>query len=269
MKIKEVIFAIERFAPLPLQESFDNAGLQVGLLEDEVSGVLLCLDVTEDVLDEAVRLGCNLVVSHHPLLFHPLKTIADANYVQRCVRKAILNGITVYSAHTNLDNAEDGVNYKMAEKLGLSDVELVNPRAVRVEQGGRWCSVTCGSGVVGLLAETEDASMFLQHVKATFHVECLMHNELPSKPMSRVVVCGGAGDFLLSEAVKLHADAFITGEMHYHQWFGHEGEILIAVTGHYQSEQFTKEIFRDILGELFPELPLYLSEINTNPIKYL
>ena len=130
VKIQEVIAALERFAPLPLQESYDNAGLQVGLTGAEVSGVLLCLDVTEEVIREAVDLGCNLVVSHHPLLFRGLKTVSDANYVQRCVRLAVLNDVAIYSAHTNLDNAEDGVNYKMAERLGLIDVELINPRRV-------------------------------------------------------------------------------------------------------------------------------------------
>lgn len=269
MKIKEVVFALERFAPLPLQEDFDNAGLQVGVTEAEASGALLCLDVTEEVLDEALSLGCNLVISHHPLLFHPLRCVSDADYVQRCVRKAVINDITVYSAHTNLDNAEDGVNFKIAEKLGLTQLELVNPRAVAVKQGGVQRSVTAGSGVTGLLPEAEDSLMFLQRIKSVFQVECLLHNELLTRLVSRVVVCGGAGDFLLPQAVEMKADAFLTGEMHYHQYFGYDGQLQIAVLGHYQSEQYSKEIFHDILHELFPELPLYLSNVNTNPIKYL
>ena len=135
VKIKEVVFALERFAPLPLQESYDNAGLQVGLTEVEASGALLCLDVTEEVIDEAVSLGCNLIVSHHPLLFHGLKTVSDRNYVERCVRKAIQNDVTVYAAHTNLDNAEDGVNFKIAEKLELEQVRLLLPHPVKVKDG--------------------------------------------------------------------------------------------------------------------------------------
>ena len=118
MKIKDVIATLERFAPLPLQDGFDNAGLQIGQTEAEVSGVLLCLDVTEAVVDEAVACGANLIVAHHPLLFHGLKCIAGRNTVERCVVKAIENHITVYAAHTNLDNARGGVNYKIAEKLG-------------------------------------------------------------------------------------------------------------------------------------------------------
>ena len=137
VRIQEVISALERFAPLPLQESYDNAGLQMGLTEAEVSGALLCLDVTEEVILEAIDLGCNLIVSHHPVLFHGLKTISDATQVQRCVRLAIQNDLCIYSAHTNLDNAMDGVNYHIAERLGLIDVEMMLPRRVAVRIDGQ------------------------------------------------------------------------------------------------------------------------------------
>ena len=121
MKIQEVLRALERFAPLPLQEDYDNAGLQLGLTDvQEVSGALLCLDVTEDVVDEAVALGCNLIVSHHPLIFRPLRHITGENQVQRTVRKAIINNVALISMHTNLDNAVGGVNWKMAEKMGVA-----------------------------------------------------------------------------------------------------------------------------------------------------
>ncbi len=269
VKIKEVVFALERFAPLPLQEGFDNAGLQVGLTEVEASGALLCLDVTEEVLDEAISLGCNLVVSHHPLLFHGLKCVSDGNCVERCVRKAIQNDITVYSAHTNLDNAEDGVNFKIAEKLDLEQVKLLLPHPVKVKDGGHEYTVMAGSGVAGVLPQPEDSLVFLQRVKSVFHIECLMHNELLQRPVHRVVICGGAGDFLLTEALARGADAFLTGEMHYHSYFGHDQDIQIAVMGHYQSEQYTKEIFYSIISEVCPELPVYMTTTDTNPIKYL
>ncbi len=269
MKIREIISALEHFAPLPLQESYDNAGLQVGLTEAEVSGALLSLDVTEDVIAEAIQLGCNLVISHHPLLFRGLKTIADADQVQRCVRMAIQNDICIYSAHTNLDNAEDGVNYRIAEHLGLVDVELMLPRNVSVRMDGRDVMVKAGSGVLGYLPQGEDSLQFLQRVKEVFHVDCLMHNELLQRPVQSVALCGGAGDFMLEEAIRLQADAFLTGEMHYHQYFGHEQEIQIAVLGHYQSEQFTTEIFKSLLEQAFSELPLFRTTAETNPIKYL
>ena len=269
VKIKEIIAALERFAPLPLQESYDNAGLQCGLTETEVSGALLCLDVTEEVLREAIDLGCNLVVSHHPLLFHGLKQVSDANLVQRCIRLAVQNDLCIYSAHTNLDSAEDGVNFRIAEKLGLIDVQFIGARTVRVGDGAGERIVRAGSGVLGYLPEAEDSLAFLQRIKQVFGVEALQHNELLERPVQSVAICGGAGDFMLDDAIRAEADAFLTGEMHYHNWFGHEQEIQIAVLGHYESEQFTREIFREQIERVAPLLPIYDTEVITNPIQVL
>ncbi len=261
MKIKEVIDALERFAPLPLQEGYDNAGLQVGLTETEVSGALLCLDVTESIVDEALEKRCNLIVSHHPLLFHAIKTLSDINYVQRTVMKAIENHVTVVSMHTNLDNARGGVNFKMAEKIGLEDVRFFDEKIAD--------DVTSGNGVIGVLPTEMDSMAFIDKVKKVFGVECAQCNQLLHRKISKVALCGGAGSFLLDDAIKTGADAFITGEMHYHDFFGHEQEIQIAVLGHYQTEQYTNEILYSILREAFPLLSLYMTETNTNPIKYL
>ena len=261
MKIQDVLSALEQFAPLPLQESWDNAGLQVGLTEAEVSGALLCLDVTDAVVDEALEKGCNLIVSHHPLLFRGLKTISDLTDVQRTVRKAVKNDVAVVSMHTNMDNAQGGVNFKMAEKLGLTDVRFMAPKTVD--------GVTCGSGIIGQLAEPLAAEAFVAKVKQAFGVACAMTNQLLERPVSRVALCGGAGDFLLDEAVKAGADAFITGEMHYHQYFGYEQQIQICVIGHYQSEQYTTEVFRDIINERCPGVRTEIAETMTNPICYL
>ena len=269
VKVLEVMNALEYFAPLPLQESYDNAGLQVGLTEAEVSGVLLCLDVTEEVISEAIDLGCNLIVSHHPLLFRGLKTISDTDMVQRCVRMAVQNDINIYSAHTNLDSVIDGVNYAIAERLGLVDVELIQQRKVSVHSDARDRMVLAGNGVIGYLTEGEDSLIFLQRVKQAFGVECLMHNELLQRPIQCVAICGGAGDFLLDEAIRLKADAFLTGEMHYHQYFGHAQQIQIGVLGHYQSEQYTTDILHGLLEDKFPSLALFKTTVCTNPIKYL
>ncbi len=269
VRVREVMNALENFAPLPLQESYDNAGLQVGLTEAEVSGVLLCLDVTEEVIQEAVELGCNLIVSHHPLLFRSLKVLSDTDMVQRCVRMAVQNDINIYAAHTNLDSAIDGVNYAIAERLGLMDVELIQQRKVPVHSDARERMVLAGNGVIGYLPEGEDSLVFLQRVKQAFGVECLMHNELLQRPIQCVAICGGAGDFLLDEAIRLKADAFLTGEMHYHQYFGHAQQIQIGVLGHYQSEQYTTDILRSVIEDKFPSLALFKTSICTNPIKYL
>ena len=271
VKIKQVVDALEHYAPLPLQEGYDNAGLQVGLTEAvEMSGALLCLDVTEDVVDEAIRKGCNLIVSHHPLIFLKLARISDENYVQRTVRKAIKNDITIVSMHTNMDAAMGGVNFKIAEKLGLRNLRFFGGEK---EIDG----VKGGEGVIGEITDETDtlhadgiaADDLVLMLRERFQAECVQCNQLLRRPIRKVALCGGAGSFLLDAAIAAGADAFITGEMHYHEFFGHEQEIQICVIGHYQSEQFTSEIFRSIITEKCPGVKCEISEINTNPIIYL
>ena len=260
MKVRQVLDALEQYAPLPLQDGFDNAGLQIGLTEEqEVTGALLCLDVTEAVIDEAERMGCNLIVAHHPLLFRGLKQITGQSYVERCVIKAIQKGIGIYAAHTNLDNAEGGVNYRIAEKIGLENLSFLDAKP----------GMSAGSGVVGELPTAEDEREFLERLKGLFGIQCLRHNHLCGRKIRRVALCGGAGGFLLSQAIAQGADAFLTGEMRYHDYFGHEGELLIAEMGHYESEQYTVEIFAEVLGKRFPELRIVKTSHNTNPINYL
>ncbi len=256
IKIREVMEALERFAPLPLQESYDNAGLQVGLTEAEISGALLCLDVTEAVVDEAVSKGCNLIVAHHPLIFRKLAHIGGESYVERAVMKAIKQDVAIVAAHTNLDNAEGGVNFKMAEKIGLQGLESLQGPVV----DGKW------SGVVGELREPMSAADFIALLKRAFSVPMLRANELLRRPIRRVALCGGSGAFMLGDAVRAKADAFVTGEMGYHEFFGHEQQLQICVVGHYESEQFTTEIFRDLISHEFPSVPVFIAETNTNPI---
>ena len=271
VKIYQVVDALEHYAPLPLQEGYDNAGLQVGLTEAvEVSGALLCLDVTEDVVDEAIRKGCNLIVSHHPLIFRKLARISDENYVQRTVRKAIKNDIAIVSMHTNMDAAKGGVNFKIAEKLGLRNLRFFGGEK---EIDG----VKGGEGVIGEITDETDAlhadgiaaDDLVLMLRERFQAECVQCNQLLRRPIRKVALCGGAGSFLLDAAIAAGADAFITGEMNYHEFFGHEQEIQICVIGHYQSEQFTSEIFRSIITEKCPGVKCEISEINTNPIIYL
>ena len=263
MKIQKVVDALEHYAPLPLQEGYDNAGLQVGLTEAvEMSGALLCLDVTEAVVDEAIQKGCNLIVSHHPLIFRKLARVTDENYVQRTVRKAIKNDIAIVAMHTNMDAAMGGVNFKIAEKLGLQNVRFLGGEK---EVDG----VKGGEGVMGEFVEEQAADDLVLMLRDRFEVESVQCNQLLRHPIKKVALCGGAGSFLLDAAIAAGADAFITGEMHYHEFFGHEQEIQICVIGHYQSEQFTSEIFRSIIEEQCPGVRCEISEINTNPIIYL
>ena len=266
VKIKEVIDALEKFAPLPLQESYDNAGSQVGLTGAEVSGALLCLDVTEKIVDEAIKLGCNLIVAHHPLIFRKLSHISDATYVERTVVKAIKNDIAIVAMHTNLDAAMGGVNYKIAEKFGLKNVRFFGNKQTISIAGGE---VLGGEGVIGTFAEPMAADDFIIMMKREFEVECVQTNELLRRPIQTVALCGGAGAFLLNKAIGEKADAFVTGEMHYHDFFGHEQEIQICSIGHYQSEQFTTEVFREIIERACPSVKCYTTDINTNPIIYI
>ena len=259
MKIKEVAETLERFAPLPLQEGYDNAGLQIGLTDADASGVLLCLDVTEEVIEEAASLGCNMVIAHHPLLFRSIKCISDATQVERCVRMAILNNITIYAAHTNLDNAYEGVNFEIAKRIGLQNIAFLQ----ELPNGSG------GSGVIGKLPSPEAPEDFLKRIQQIFKVACIKHNALPKRNVQRIAICGGAGESLLPTAVKNQADVFITGEMSYHRYFGWENKILIAELGHYQSEQFTISLMAKILKATHPELNVKESCINTNPIHYL
>lgn len=265
MKIKDVISALERFAPLPLQEDYDNAGLQVGLTEADVSGVLLCLDVTEDIVGEALQQGCNMIVAHHPLIFRKLRQVSDGDYVQRCVMEAIRHGITIVAMHTNLDSVEGGVNYMMARKLGLTDVKLISPREV--------CGKMGSNGVIGTLAKPLQPMQYIDKVKEVFGAQCVMTNyeneaqgSENEKAIKTVALCGGAGGFVLSEAERLGADAFLTGEMHYHDFFGHEN-ILITVAGHYETESYTPLLLEEIISQSCPGVRTVTGQ-NTNPVRY-
>ena len=175
--------------------------------------------------------------------------------------KALQNNIAVISMHTNLDNASGGVNFKMAEKLGLTDVRFMSPRIT--------AGVECGSGVIGTLPEAMPAAEFLAMVKKVFGCACIKCNEMLARDIRTVALCGGSGAFLADEAVGCGADAFITGEMGYHEMFGYEQLIQLAVIGHYNSEQYTKEIFNSIIGKECPGVRTVMSGISTDPAIYL
>ena len=260
MKIREIIGALEQFAPLSLQDEYDNAGLQIGLTEDaDASGALLSLDVTEDVIDEAAERGCNLIVAHHPLLFHAPRRITGEDYVQRCIIRAIQRGIWIYSAHTNLDNAPGGVSWRMADKLGLNDVHVLTPQS-----GGE-----SGAGIIGQLPEKMEREYFIALVKETFDADSVRYNSWTGEQVQTVALCGGAGAFLIPDAIRAGADVFLTGEIGYHRFFGYENDIQLMEIGHYESEQYTLEILREIITKAAPSLPIYETCVETNPINYL
>jgi dinuclear metal center YbgI/SA1388 family protein len=364
MKLKEITDCIETFAPLAYQESYDNAGLIVGNHDMEITSALICLDSTEAVLDEAIELGCNLIIAHHPIIFSGLKKINGKNYVERVIIKAIQNNIAIYAAHTNLDNVHNGVNAKIAEKLGLINCRVLAPQKNLLKKLITFCPIdkaeelrselfaagagsignydecsfnsegtgtfralegtnpyigqhgkqhqekevkietvipsyleskilktlfsvhpyeevaydlvplnnslsNIGAGLIGELKEDVEEMVFLKELKSSMKTDYIRCTSLRNKKIQKVAICGGSGSFLLNEAIKNQADIFITGDFKYHQFFDSDGHIVIADIGHYESEQFTSELFYDLLIKNFSTFAVRLTKNNTNPIKYI
>lgn len=361
--IQKIISVLETWAPLAYQEDYDNAGLLTGSPEWEVSGVLLTLDVTEEVVAEAIARGANLVVAHHPVIFKGLRRLNGASYVERTVMAAVKNDIAIYAIHTNLDNVATGVNRKIAEKLGLEHIRVLSPKpgelaklsffvpvantqdvsdalfsagagtigaysecSFRVEGTGTFrpdasadphigtsgrleevkenrvevmfpaylqgkvltalkaahpyeevayylqtldnFNQEVGAGAIGELPEEMSTDGFLEMLKERMSLKVIRHTRPPGRKVRRVAVCGGAGSFLLRNAIKSQADVFVSADFKYHEFFDAEGKLMICDIGHYESEVFTKDLLFSYLSEKFNNFALYLSEVNTNPVTY-
>ncbi|WP_251620045.1 Nif3-like dinuclear metal center hexameric protein [Odoribacter lunatus] len=262
MQVKDLTSIIEQYAPLNLQESYDNAGLICGDTENEVTAVLLCTDVTESVIDEAIAENCNLIISHHPLTIQPLKNLLPHNSIKRSLIKAIKHDINIYAAHTNMDAVINGVSGKIADKLGLTSREIlqVSPNS---------SNTTTGFGIIGELEKAADSYNYLKQIKEIFHCEIIRHTALCTPTVKRIAVCGGSGAFLIKDAISAKADLYITGDIKYHDFFQAENRIILADIGHYESEQYTKEIFYKLVTKKISKFAVQFSKINTNPINYL
>jgi len=363
MLLRELTDYLESLAPLSYQETYDNSGLLVGHPDSEVRQALLSLDCTEEVVDEAIRSGCDLVISHHPIVFKGLKRFNGSTYVERVVMKAIKHDVALYAIHTNLDNVTGGVNTKLAERLGIRETAILSPKggllrklAVFVPQSnaepvrkalfaagaghiGNYdeCSFNVsgygtfrggegtdpfvgqpgaqhreeevrvevifpsdrervvlaalfdahpyeevaydlypvlnahpqvGSGLIGRLEKPVTEYEFLGMLKEKLKVPVIRHTKLRGKPVTRVAVCGGAGGFLLGQAIRSGADVFVTADYKYHEFFDADGKIVIADVGHFESEQFTQQLLLEIIQKKFPTFAVRLTGIDTNPIKY-
>jgi dinuclear metal center YbgI/SA1388 family protein len=361
--IGEIAQYFDSVAPLALQESYDNSGLQTGHPSDIVNTVLVTLDVTEEVIDEAIGKGAELIIAHHPVIFGGLKKLTGSNNVERVILKAIRNNIGIYAAHTNLDSIEGGVNSMIARKLGLTNQKILKPvvsvlrklvtfvplaqlnqvRNAVFDAGAghignyEQCSFNiegsgtfkgnedtnpfagekgtfhteteirfetiypswlekkiinalltahpyeevaydiyplenrfekAGAGVTGTLPQPLDEKDFLNLLKYNFNIPVVRHSKLLHKKIEKVAICGGAGSFLLKDAIAAKADIFVTGDIKYHQFFDTENKIIIADVGHYESEQFTKELFVELLIKKFSTFAVHLSEVKTNPVNY-
>ena len=363
MKIKDLINCIEKFAPHSLQEDYDNSGLLIGNADDETHAVLTTLDVTEEVMDEAIQLNANLIIAHHPIIFSGLKRINGTNYVERIIIKAIKHSIAIYACHTNIDNVFNGVNKKIADKLGLGKLKILQPKSnqlmklvtfvpndatSKVQQTlfdagagniGNYseCSFlvngegsfkpnemsnpfageknklekvnenrlevifeahkqhavlhalknahpyeevayylhclentyqNVGSGMIGEFEKPLKWKEFLQKVKEVFKVPTLKHTAKTSEEVKKIAFCGGSGSFLLKSAIQHKADVFLSADFTYHKFFDADNKIVICDIGHFETEQFTPELFYDVIKENFPKFAVHLSKINTNPINY-
>ncbi len=364
MLVSDIIKILEEFAPLSLQENYDNSGLLIGSKNSIITGILLTIDITEDVVNEAIDNNCNFIISHHPLIFKPIKRLTNENETQRSIVKLIKNDIAVYSAHTNLDNVIEGVNAKIADKLGLINRSVLLPMSDRLlklityvpklhavsvrnaifEAGagniGNYdsCSFAVegfgtfkandlaqpfvgeanklhtepeiklevilpeyvksqvidtlfkshpyeepaydliplqntsnrlGAGLVGELENEMDELEFLNKLKEVFNCKTVRHTNLLAKKIKHVALCGGSGSFLLRNAILSGADIFISGDFKYHEFFDAENRILIADLGHFETEQYTKHIFYELITKKMPTFAVRISETKTNPINYL
>lgn len=263
MTVKTVCDTLEAFAPLQFQESYDNAGLVLGHPDQAVTGILICLDVTEAVLDEAIALNCNLIVSHHPLIFRSLKKLVGEGRVEACLIKAIKNDIALYAGHTNVDAVINGVNGQIADRLGLINRSILQPAGTTDQHG------VFGLGMVGDLITPEAPLAFLKRVKTLFECKVLRYSQ-PSKALvTRIAVCGGAGNEFIEQARMAGADVLLTGEARYHDFFTEGLGILLVDAGHFETEQFTKVLFLDLLSKKIPTFAVHISTAERNPVNYL
>lgn len=261
MKVRDITAVIEAFAPLSLQESYDNSGLSVGNPESEVSGILLCVDVTESVLDEATALGANLIVSHHPLLFHPLRQVVGADASQRIVARCLIAGISLYAAHTNLDNALGGMNFRLGRILGLKNMTFLRPADTSV--------VSAGSGVVGDLPSPRPTLCLLQEIKDRLHCGVIRYSTLCRPQVSKIALVTGSGASFIEDAVAAHADLYLSADFKYNDFYTPDNRIVVADLGHFASEYCAIELLYDVITKKIANFAVHRSESSVDPVNYL
>ena len=241
MLLREIIDGIESVAPRSAQEEWDNSGMQVGDTGREVSSVLLTTDISEDVVNEAVMLGCQLIVSHHPLLFRGLKQVCGQTPQARIVEQAIRHNIAIYSAHTNLDSVEGGINTRLADKLGVTGYRLL----VTGET-----SDSRGLGVLGTLGSPMNYLDFIAYVRDILQCTYVRYTRPAREQIQTVALCGGSGAEFIGEAIAQGADVYITADCKYHEFQDADGQIGLIDIDHWISERHAREIFRDIIEPL-------------------
>ena len=260
MTVKDILNCITEIAPLHWQESYDNAGLQVGDLNAEAYKALICLDITEAIVDEAIAKECDLIVSHHPLIFRGLKHLTPETYIERAVMKAVKHDIAMISMHTNLDNSYLGVSRVLADRLGLKNLNLLQPSESEPE--------VCGAGMIGEFDTAMEEKDFLQLVAETIGSPCLRHSVLTGRKVKKVALCGGSGSPFMPDALRQKVDAYLTADIKYHDFFVPEGNVLLVDGGHFETEQFTKELICELIRKKFPTFAAEIAETRTNAVYY-
>lgn len=261
MTIRDITTKIEAFAPLSLQESYDNAGLIVGRYNDQLQGgVLLAVDVTDEVIDEALELGCGMIITHHPIIFHPLKRFNSASVVERCVERAIRHNIALYACHTNLDSAPHGMSWRLGEMLGVDNMEVLEPTA----EGA-------GFGVVGTLPKPIATEQFFAQIKATLGCGAIRHSKIDRQSIERVAICTGSGSSMIGAAAAKGCDIYITADLKYNDYYLPDDRFILCDVGHFESEYCAIDLLFDILADLsniFSNFALHKSANTKNPMNY-
>ena len=265
MKLKTITHYLESIAPLRFQETYDNAGTIIGNAEEEIAGAIIALDCTPQIIDEAIAMNCNLVITHHPLIFKGIKKFNEENQFERALIKAIKNDIAVYAIHTNLDNVlRNGVNEKIAGIIGLKKIDLLLTK----ECDSIEPDYEVGSGVTGLLEPSMGEMDFLHYIKERMHCKMIRYTAPLGHPVKKVAVCGGAGHFLLEAAIQSHAGIFISADFKYHDFFNANKKIMIVDVGHYESEYYTIELIFGLIKKKFPKFVAHCTKVITNPVLY-
>lgn len=264
MKIKEVLRFLESKFPLQWQEDFDNSGMQCGDKEQEITGAVVCFEFSDAVLEEAIQLKANLIVAHHPLIFGSgLKKIEPTDRVGRMVCKAIENRLVLYSMHTNVDSGVGGGNDAFAQKLDLQNARVLDPKTVEGEYNG-----LVGLGKVGELPQAMSVADFVAYVKDRLGLQVVKYSGDIRRPVKTVAVCGGAGSSLIRNALRSGADAYVTGDVRYHDFFIPDNQMLILDVGHFEGEHFIKDILYAELKENFSNFVVHFSKMDKFDILY-
>ena len=258
MRLKEITNILEKWCPLNSAEEFDNVGLLIGNSDEIIKKAIITIDTTEKVIDEAIRNNCNLVITFHPLIFNCLKNITQQTYVEKIVFKAIQNNVNIYAIHTNLDNNPKGVNYKICQKMELNNTKFL----ISKNEGA------FGMGMIGELNKEFSELDFFNFLKSKMNIKNIKHSPFIGKKIKKVAVLGGSGSFAIENAIAEEADCYLTSDLKYHDYFKADSKILLADIGHYESEQFTKELILEFLNKKIPKFACIISKSNTNPVNY-